>query len=331
MSSQNNTKSPVGRRPNWFASLLKLRFFSDDQPKISPHAIVARTAELADDVEVGPFCVIGPHVKLGKGCRLLSSVTILGRTTVGRDNIFFPNSVIGATPQDKKFRGEDTRLEIGDSNLIREAVTIHLGTEKGGGITRVGSNNLLMVNAHLGHDVQMGDNCVLANNVMVAGHVVIGDYVSMMGGVGVHHKVTIGDHAYIGGYAKVRHDVPPYVKIDGADGVRGVNTVGLRRAGFNSSDIDALVEVTRELFLRKKRRPLSVQLAEFDLDDPKLNPHVRAMVAFLRRRDLGKNGRYLDGVRPTRLDSPSEANGLVEAPAPVVWAAASASSNGPAH
>src|SRR5688500_4281907 len=224
-------EKPVQKRPSWFSSLLSLRFFSAER-NIHETAVVDPEAHIADDVEIGPFCVIGPHVTIESGCRLLNNVTIVGHTTIGRDNICFPNVVLGAAPQDKKYRAEPTRLEVGNSNLFREAVTIHVGTEKGGGITRVGDNNMLMVNSHLGHDTALGSNCVLANNVMVAGHVVIGDYVNMMGGVGVHHFVTIGDYAYVGGYARIHHDVPPFVKIDGADEVRGLNTVGLRRAGY---------------------------------------------------------------------------------------------------
>ena len=117
---------PPGRRAPWFLSLFTFRFFSDEMPKISPHAVIDRKAEIADDVEVGPFCVIGPQVKIGSGCRLLNNVTILGRTTIGKDNVFFPNAVIGASPQDKKFKGETTELIIGNANVFRELVTIHV-------------------------------------------------------------------------------------------------------------------------------------------------------------------------------------------------------------
>src|SRR5688572_5290100 len=140
----------VERRRGWFKHLLKFRLFSAEHPKISPLAAVDEKAEIADDVEVGPFCVIGPDVKISSGCKLLNNVTILGHTTIGPKNVFFPNAVIGAPPQDLKYKGADTRLEIGEGNTFREAVTVHVGTEKGGGITRVGSRNLLMVNTHLG-------------------------------------------------------------------------------------------------------------------------------------------------------------------------------------
>ena len=262
--------------------------------KISPHAIIDPEARLAADVEVGPFCVIGPQVQIGPRCRLLNNVTILGSTRIGANNVMFPNSVIGAPPQDRKYRGGVPRLEIGDGNLFREAVTIHCGTEKGGGITRFGNNNMLMVNVHVGHDAQIGSNCTIANNVMIAGHVIVGDYVAMMGAVGIHHFVTVGEYAFLGGAARIRHDVPPYLKVDGDDNVRGLNRVGLQRAGFEPADIEALEEACRRLYYRAK--PFSVALAEFDVMNG-ANQHVKRMVEFLRQRDLGKFGRFLESRR----------------------------------
>ncbi len=167
-------------------------------PTISSLSSVDPKACLAADVEIGPFCAVGPDVVLGEGCRLVSHVVIAGRTRIGHGNVFHPNSVIGGPPQDKKYRGEPTRLEIGDENTFREGVTVNIGTSDGEGCTRVGSNNLFMANSHIGHDAQFADDCVLANNVMIAGHVVCASHVNMMGGAGVHHFVTIGEYAYIG-------------------------------------------------------------------------------------------------------------------------------------
>jgi UDP-N-acetylglucosamine acyltransferase len=263
-------------------------------PRISPLSCVDVNASLADDVVVGPFCVVGPDVTIGPACELLSHVTITANTSIGRDNVFHPNAVIGGIPQDKKYRGGATRLEIGDGNHFREGVTINIGTTDGGGITRIGSNNLLMANSHIGHDAQFGDHCVLANNVMIAGHVQCGNSVNLMGGAGVHHFVTIGDYAYIGGAARIHHDVPPYMKVDGADQVRGLNTVGLRRAGFSQEEIDSLEEACRKLFYRRK--PFARSMAEFDLMS-EMSPHIKHLVEFLRRRDLGKHGRYLEALR----------------------------------
>src|SRR4051812_22721973 len=245
-SRESKPEHKPTKRPAWFRYLFNLRFFSDEHPKISPQAVVSPKAEIADHVEIGPFCVVGPDVKIGPGCKLLNSVTIVGQTTVGKDNIFFPNSVIGTAPQDKKYKGAPTRLEIGNGNVFREACTIHVGTEKGGEVTVIGDDNLFMVNSHAGHDARIGNNCVISNNVMIAGHVLIGNGVAMMGGVGVHHFVTIGDYAYIGGYARIHHDVPPFVKVDGADEIRGLNKVGLTRSGrFQPEDIAALDQVYR--------------------------------------------------------------------------------------
>ena len=283
------------KRSRWLSSLFNFRFFSDSMPKRSPHAVIDPAAQIAEDVEIGPFCVIGPDVTIGPGCRLLNSVTIIGRTTIGRDNVFFPNSVIGTYPQDKKFKGANTELIIGDGNVFREAVTVHIGTEKGGMTTRVGSHNLFMVNCHIGHDAQVGSNGVYANNVMMAGHVVIGDNVSMMGGVGLHHFVTVGDFAYVGGYARIHHDVPPFVKVDGDDQVRGLNKVGLSRAGFSADDIAALDGAYRKLFNRKK--PFSRAMAELESLNGELTPHVRTLLEFLRRRDTGRHGRFQETLR----------------------------------
>jgi UDP-N-acetylglucosamine acyltransferase len=311
------TRPTPRKRPAWFSSLFTFRFFSEETPKISPHAVVDKNAEIADDVEIGPFCVIGPDVKIGPGCRLLNNVTILGDTTIGRDNVFFPNAVIGGAPQDKKYKGARTKLTVGNGNVFREAATVHLGTEKGGGLTTVGDNNLLMVNSHIGHDAHLGSNCVLANNVMIAGHVLIGDHVAMMGGVAIHHFATIGEFAYIGAYSRVHHDVPPYCKVDGADLVRGLNTVGIRRAGFSEEDIKGVDFAYRKLFIGRKR-PFSVALAELEAMNGELSEYSRYLLAFLRRRNQDRNGRYLESLRAKGADAISEgiAQALSKGPRP---------------
>lgn len=269
-------------------------------PKISPLSLVDPAARLADDVDVGPFCTIGPDVQVGKGTRLISHVVLTGRTTIGEGNIIHPGAVLGAAPQDLKFKGEPTGVEIGNHNHIREHCTIHCGTLyggkiHGGGITRVGSNNLLMINTHLGHDCQLGSRCILANNVMLAGHVVIGNNVVLNGGVGVNAFVTIGDFSYIAGYAQIHHDVPPFVRISGNDRIRALNSVGLKRGGFTESDIEALEEAVRSLFISKKHSRAAA-LSQYDTQNG-INTHVKTMVDFLHRRDSGKMGRYLEGLR----------------------------------
>jgi UDP-N-acetylglucosamine acyltransferase len=310
-------KAKEGKRPPWFASLFAFKFFSESMPRISPHAVIDPAANIAEDVEIGPFCVIGPEVTIGSGCRLLNSVTVLGTTTIGKDNVFFPNAVIGAAPQDKKFKGSSTRLEIGSGNVFREAATLHTGTEKGGGITSVGDNGLYMVNCHIGHDSQIGDDVVISNNVMISGHVVVGDYVAMMGGAGVHHFATIGKHAYVGAYSRIHHDVPPFCKVDGADQVRAVNATGLRRAGFCEEDIGAIDEACRALFSRRKQ-PFAVTLGEYQ-NAQGLNPHVKFLIDFLVQRDTGKNGRFLEAQRKDReprvYRADEDSNGEHAAPA----------------
>jgi UDP-N-acetylglucosamine acyltransferase len=263
-------------------------------PRICSPSCIDPKAVIADDVEIGPFCHVGPDVVIGAGCVLHSHVVVVGHTTLGKNNHLHPNTVLGGPPQDKKYRGSPTRLEIGQNNIFRESVTIHIGTDKGGGCTRVGDNNMLMVNSHLGHDAQLGNDCILANNVMIAGHVVCGDHVNIMGGAGIHHFVTIGEYAYLSGASRIHHDVPPFVKVDGADQVRGLNTVGLRRAGFDAADIEALEDACRKLFYRQK--PFARAMAEFNTNNG-INPQVRKVVEFLRRRDLGRHGRDLESLR----------------------------------
>jgi UDP-N-acetylglucosamine acyltransferase len=266
-------------------------------PRIHPLAVVDPQARLGEDCEVGPFCLVGPDVVMGPGNKLDSHVVINGHTTIGADNQFFPNAVIGALPQDKKFHGEQSYLVIGDRNVIRESVTMHLGTAGGGLYTRVGNDNLLMVNCHIGHDCQVGSFCILGNNVMLAGHTVIEDRVNISGGVGTQSFSTIGQHAYIAAMARIHHDVPPFMKVSDDDKVRDVNAEGLRRAGIAASDIDEIEKAARQLFFaRKNKKPFATVMSAFEADAD-TNPRVRQLVAFLRRRDAGKSGRYLESLR----------------------------------
>ena len=260
-------------------------------PRISPQSLVDSKASLAEDVEVGPFCVVGPEAVIGAGTKLISHVVVMGRTTIGKNNQVYPNCVLGGAPQDRKYRGAPTRLIIGDNNVFREHVTVHVGTEKGGGVTRIGDGNFLMVNAHAGHDVQIGDNCLFANNCMLGGHVVCGDSVTMMGGCAVHHFVTVGEYTYIGGFSRIHHDVPPFCKVDGADGIRTLNARGLKMNGFADADIEALEDAHRTLFNRDK--PLAVAMAQFDMANG-INPWVRRLLEFMERRTNSRHGRYLE-------------------------------------
>jgi UDP-N-acetylglucosamine acyltransferase len=264
-------------------------------PKISPLSVVDPQARLADDVEVGPFCTVGPEVTLAPGNRLISHVVLSGHTTVGEGNIFHPTSVIGGPPQDKKYRGEPSRLVIGSRNVIRESVTIQIGTAGGGGITRVGDGNLFMVNCHVGHDCQIGNGCILANNVMLAGHVTLGNYVTMSGAAGAHHFVSVGDFAFIAGQARCHHDVPPFMKVSDDDKVRAVNTEGMRRAGMSVEEIEQVEEVARRLFFNREK-PFAAALADFSSNGQQ-PPNVQLLLDFLHRRNTGKHGRYMESLR----------------------------------
>jgi UDP-N-acetylglucosamine acyltransferase len=263
-------------------------------PTISPQALVDPAARLAQDVEVGPFSLIGPGVTIGAGTRILSHAVITGLVTIGRNNVVHPHSAIGGPPQDRKYRGAPTRIEIGDNNIFRENVSVHIGTEKGGGATRIGNGNFFMVGVHCGHDVQVGNNCLFANNCLLAGHVIVGDNVNMMGGVAVHHLVTIGEYSYIGGCSRIHHDVPPFCKVDGADVVRTLNARGLKMNGFTDADVEALEEAHRALFNRDK--PLAVAMAQFDVSNG-INPHVKRLIEFLDRRTHSRHGRYQESLR----------------------------------
>jgi UDP-N-acetylglucosamine acyltransferase len=218
-------------------------------PQIHPTAIVAPGARLADDVVIGPYCMVGERVSLGAGVTLRGHVVVEGRTEIGEGTRIFPFACIGLEPQDLKYRGEDSALVIGRNNTIREHVTMNPGTEGGGMVTRVGSNGLFMVGVHVAHDCQIGDCVVMANNATLAGHVVIGDYAVLGGLCAVHQFVRIGEHAMIGGMSGVERDVIPYGQVMG-DRARlcGLNIIGMQRRGFSREDIQGLRAAYQFLF-----------------------------------------------------------------------------------
>jgi UDP-N-acetylglucosamine acyltransferase len=219
---------------------------------IHPTAIISPGAELDSAVEVGPYAVIGPRVRIGAGTSVGPHAVIEGDTTIGRDNRIFQFAAIGAIPQDLKFAGEQTRLEIGDRNQIREFTTLHVGTAGGGGLTKVGSGCLLMAYCHVAHDVQVGDGCILANCAGLAGHVVLEDHVIVGGLAGVHQFTRVGRHAFIAAGAVVAMDVPPYCTAQG-DRARlsGLNSVGLTRHGYSAEQVTRIKCAYRTLFRSK--------------------------------------------------------------------------------
>ncbi len=216
---------------------------------IHPTAIIEKGAKIAPDVEIGPFCTIGAGVKIGAGTKLISHVIIAGNTVIGKNNTIYPFASLGLPSPDLKYKGEPATLHVGDNNVIRESVTMHIGTGAGGGKTLVGNGNLLMPGTHVAHDCTVGNNTIIANYVQLAGHVQIADNVTIGGLSGIHQYVRVGTHAIIGGHTAVDHDVPPYANVSGRRAsLKGLNLVGLRRRGFEKTLIRELDEAYDYLF-----------------------------------------------------------------------------------
>ena len=234
--------------------------------RIHPSAIVDTGAELAADVEVGPYAVIGPQVVLGEGTTVGPHAVIEGPTRIGRHNRIHAHATLGGAPQDKKYRGEPTRLEIGDGNTFRECVTVNRGTVQDGGVTRIGHDNWVMAYVHIAHDCLVGDHTILANTTNLAGHVQIGDWVILGGCSQVHQFCKIGAHAMTGVSTVVLHDIPPFVMASGNTAqAHGMNTEGLRRRGFSAPSLAALRQAYKTLYrsgltLQQAREALSEQV-----------------------------------------------------------------------
>jgi UDP-N-acetylglucosamine acyltransferase len=253
---------------------------------IHPSSLVDPKAELAADVEVGPFCRIGPNVKIGAGSKLLSHVVIEGWTTIGTHNTFFPFSVIGAVPQDLKYKGEPTEVTIGDHNVIRECVTINLGTVQGRSKTSVGSHNLIMASVHLGHDCDVQNHVIIANGTGLAGHVTIEDYGNIGGMVGITQFITIGKYTYVGGRSTVDRDVPPFSIVVGERPceLKGANIIGLRRQGFKADVITAINESIKLWKRTDIAREQSLLEIETQFGE---TPEVKIIVYFIRKSENG--------------------------------------------
>lgn len=261
-----------------------------------PTAIIDPRAKIAEDVEIGPYSVIGPSVTLGPGCRLENNVTIIGRTTVGPNCKFHAGAVIGGTPQDQKYRGEDTELIIGANNVIREFVTINTGTAGGGGKTIIGDGNLLMAYVHVAHDCILGNHIVLANVATLGGHIVVADGARISGLAAVHHFVTIGRLAFVGGCAKVVRDVPPFMMVDGNPArVRGLNLEGLKRSGMSKEDIQDLKEAYRLLYRSDLNRSQAIE--EMEKRGLAEKPPVAEIIRFLHESERGRRGRGREALR----------------------------------
>lgn len=216
---------------------------------IASTAVVAFGARIPDSCTIGPYCIVGAEVELGEQCRLDAHVVLEGPTRLGSHNHVFPFTTIGLAPQDLTYAGEPTRLEIGDRNVIREFCSLHRGTVKGGGVTRIGSDNLIMAYCHVGHDCAIGDHCVLANCATLGGHVQVEDYATVGAFSPVHQFVRVGRHAYVGGGTVVTQDVLPFSKSSARREAHafGVNGIGLERRGFDRARIEALQRAFRLL------------------------------------------------------------------------------------
>jgi UDP-N-acetylglucosamine acyltransferase len=246
---------------------------------IDERALISPQAELAADVSVGPFSVIGPQVRIGARTRIASHVVIKGPTTIGADNVFFQFASIGDAPQDKKYQGEPTRLEIGDRNVFRESCTVNRGTTHDEGVTRVGNDNLLMAYSHIAHDCQVGSRIVMANYVALSGHVQLGDWVIMGGYSGVHQFCKVGAHAFIANNAAVTRDVPPYIMAVGQPATpHSVNSEGLKRRDFSVEQIRNIREAFRVLY----RRDLPLEAAVKELTAlAETHSEIRPFVDFI--------------------------------------------------
>ena len=216
---------------------------------ISEHAIIDESASIAEGVSIGPFSIIGADVEIGEGSWIGPHVVINGPTKIGKNNKIFQFTSLGEEPQDIGYKGEPTKLEIGDNNIIRESCTMSRGTVHGGGITRVGDNNFIMAYSHIAHDCQVGSHVIFANGASLGGHVVIQDYVTLGGFALIHQFVKVGAYSFCGMGSGVNKDVPPYIIVTGnpAD-ARGLNSVGLKRRGIETSAIKELKNAYRDIY-----------------------------------------------------------------------------------
>ena len=257
--------------------------------QIHPTALVDPAAELAEGVVVGAYSVIGPHVRVGAATEIGPHCVVEGHTTIGRSNRILQFASIGAPPQDKKYAGEPTRLEIGDGNTFREFVTVNTGTVQDAGVTRIGSDNWIMAYVHIAHDCQLGDHIILANSVQLAGHVHLGDWVFLGGLTGVHQFVRVGAHAMTAFQSRLAQDVPPFVTAGGNPSeAQSINAEGLRRRGYSTERIALVKQMYRLLY----RKGLTLDAARQQIDAlrgevPEADTDIALMQTFLAQASRG--------------------------------------------
>ena len=250
---------------------------------IHPTAIIDPRAEIDSEAEIGPYVVIDGAVKVMGGTRVMAHAYLTGWTEIGADNEIHPGAVLGDAPQDTAYKGQQTFLRIGDRNIIREHVQVHRGTAAGSATT-IGNDNFLMATAHVGHNCKLGDNVVLANGALLGGHVEVGNNVFISGNCVVHQFVRIGDYALMRGLSGTSRDVPPFAIVDWQHTVRGVNVVGLKRAGFDEKRIRALRGAFRVLFRKGRNLALAVQEVEKSAG---ANTDVLALLEFIKSSERG--------------------------------------------
>ncbi|MDH3444780.1 MAG: acyl-ACP--UDP-N-acetylglucosamine O-acyltransferase [Deltaproteobacteria bacterium] len=250
---------------------------------IHPTAVIDPRADIAADVTIGPYVVIDGPVKIGRGTRVMAHAYVTGWTDIGAGNEIHPYAVLGDSPQDKAYKGEETYLRIGNQNIIREHVQVHRGTAPGSA-TIVGNENFLMASSHVGHNCKLGDNVILANGSMLGGYVEVGSNVFISGNCVVHQFVRIGDFSLMRGLSGTSRDVPPYAIVDWQHTVRGVNVIGLKRAGFDEKRIRGIRDAFRVLF--RKGRNLSLAVKEIEMEG-RANSDVLALLEFIKSSKRG--------------------------------------------
>ncbi|WP_422927744.1 acyl-ACP--UDP-N-acetylglucosamine O-acyltransferase [Singulisphaera sp. PoT] len=259
---------------------------------VSETASVDPRARIADDVFIGPFCVVGPDVSIGRGTRLSSHIWIMGSVTLGEFNDIGPFVAIGGDPQDTSYRGTATKIEIGDHNTIHQRVTIHLASEKEDGVTRIGSHNTLLTGAHIAHDCKLGDGITIGSNALLAGHVHIEDGAYLEEAVAVLPFVTIGGSSYVDGQSKVNQDVPPYLSVGGIPAsVLGINDRAHEPEPRDPEVDQALIQAYQLLFLERMPIGLAVEVLE---SHDQLTPEVLYLIKFVESQREGKRGRGRD-------------------------------------
>jgi UDP-N-acetylglucosamine acyltransferase len=253
---------------------------------IHPTAIVDPAARIAESAEIGPYCIVGADVEIGARTRLMANLYLEGPTWIGEDNLFFPYSTVGVASQDLKYRGERAETRIGDRNRIREFVTIHRGTQGGGLLTAIGSDNLLMTYAHVAHDVRIGNHVILGNSVGLAGHVVIEDWADVAPFSGVHQFCRIGRHAFIGPYSIIKQDVMPYslTSMRPEVSVFGANSIGLGRRGFGKEAVEALQTAFRILTRSQLNTTQAIERIEAEVP---ACPEIQELIDFIRASERG--------------------------------------------